>query len=69
MVDFYEVLRYVEKYYDDFPCHEDDEETINDYFTCPNCGEPIYYRDYPKIEWKDEDDIGNYICPICNNEF
>lgn len=69
MKNFYDVMDYVQKYYDDCPCHEDDEETADDFFTCPNCGEPIYYSDYPEIEWRDNDSVGNYICPICDNEF
>lgn len=32
-------------------------------FECPNCGEPIYFEDWP-------DGLENWlVCPICEEEF
>ena len=42
-----------------FGSHIDWEE---EFFECPECGEPIY-----KVDWEDHDDWN--ICPICEVEW
>ncbi len=51
---------------------KDDEDIDNNFFCCPNCEEPIYRCDYPKIKFKEEAEgtgTGSYICPVCEEEF
>lgn len=36
-----------------------------EFVICPECGEPIYYCDYPSIWDYTEDENDLYICPIC----
>lgn len=43
-----------------------DSETDDNVVYCPECGEPIYEEDYPVIGFSDN--MGQYICPICENE-
>ena len=49
------VARYIEKNYDTLVDWEEE------FFICPECGEPIYKCDYPYI------DLG-MICPVCEVE-
>ena len=43
---------------EDYGSHVDYEE---DFFICPECGEPLLVEDWPKHNWD--------ICPICGFEF
>ena len=43
---------------EDYGSHVDYEE---DFFICPECGEPMLVEDWPKHNWD--------ICPICGFEF
>jgi predicted RNA-binding Zn-ribbon protein involved in translation (DUF1610 family) len=36
---------------------------------CPNCGEPIYKDDYPKIRFRKDSNDVHFYCPICGEEF
>lgn len=57
MVKWGEVAQYMLEQYDTF--WEDD------FYVCPECGEPIYREDYPEIEITDD---GEFICPVCEEE-
>ena len=32
------------------------------FYTCPFCGEPVYEDDWSEV------DLGNFLCPICEDE-
>ena len=53
MIDFMIEAYGVRSYQDN-----DDDEDL--WFECPECGEPILYED-----WKDDEELMNYHCPIC----
>ena len=53
------IAKYVEKTYNAYV--DWDEE----FFECPECGEPIYACDWESSELLT--DVGNFICPVCES--
>lgn len=67
--EYFDAKDYVIKTYDSYINTEGEDEE-DDFFTCPECGEPLYAVDYdsPSV-WNDAEGGPWSYCPVCGYDW